>query len=210
LDVNPTFSPVGKCGGLQSDHSGSFEIYLKPPRRAGVKIQLTADGRAGILIPAWSPVQSAIAYYSRKPGRHLGHARARRRRHKTTDHVWLTSAWSAMQDDCVSIASTPDLGASAMGSSTICIVSSQGGSPQPLTATIYPAGLHFAPSWSPEWKTHRVPHFKYGFTASLDDLSRWRRIEAKSLSKTLGTKSLPFTLLMERVFTSPSLVRFCL
>jgi len=151
LDVNPTFSPDGHAIAYSSDHSGSFEIYLKPLSPGGREIQLTADGGQNF-DPAWSPDGERIAYFSRKRG-----------------GIWIMPALGGVAKQLTTSgshptwsrdgrliafqsASTTDLGASAMGSSTICIVSSQGGSPQPVTRQDYPAGSHFAPSWSPDGK----------------------------------------------------------
>ena len=161
LDVNPTFSPDGHAVAYSSDHGGSFEIYLKPLAPGGREIQLTADGGQNF-DPAWSPDGERIAYYSRKRGGiwvmpALGGVA------KQLTTFGAHPAWSrdgrmiAFQS-----ASTPDLGASAMGSSTICIVSSQGGSPQSLTRHDYPAGSHFSPSWSPDGKRIAFLNFNTG------------------------------------------------
>ncbi len=102
LDVNPTFSPDGHAMAYSSDHSGSFEIYLKPLAPGGREMQLTADGGQNF-DPAWSPDGERIAYYSRKRGGIWVMPRAWRRR-QTTDDVRLSSDVVARwPDDGVSV-----------------------------------------------------------------------------------------------------------
>jgi Tol biopolymer transport system component/DNA-binding winged helix-turn-helix (wHTH) protein len=151
LDCNPAFSPDGESIAYSSDHTGSFEIYLKSLAPGGRDIQLTNDGQQNF-DPAWSPDGKRIAYYSMK--RHgiftvpaLGGV-AKQLTEFGSRPVWSPDGqWLALQ-----AVSSPDLGAVPMGKSTIWIVSSQGGTPRQLTRVDYPAGSHFAPSWSPDGK----------------------------------------------------------
>ena len=136
LDCNPAFSPDGGSIAYSSDHTGDFEIYVKSLAPGARDIQLTADGQQNF-DPAWSPDGKRITYYSMKRDGIFG-----------SHPVWSPDGqWLAFQ-----AVSSPDLGAVPMGKSTIWLVSAQGGTPRQLTRVDYPAGSHFAPSWSPDGK----------------------------------------------------------
>ena len=151
LDCNPAFSPNGELIAYSSDHTGSFEIFVKSIDRGGREIQLTNDGQQNF-DPAWSPDGRYIAYYSMK--RHgifampsLGGV-PRQLTDFGSHPVWSPDGqWVAFQ-----AVSSPDLGATPMGSSAIWMVSSQGGSAKQVTQNGSPFGSHFMPSWSPDGK----------------------------------------------------------
>ena len=151
LDCNPAFSPNGESIAYSSDHTGSFELFAKSLAPGGREVQLTNDGQQNF-DPAWSPDGGRIAYYSMK--RHgifvipaLGGV-PRQLTDFGSHPVWSPDGQSlAFQS-----VSSPDLGATPMGSSTIWVVSSQGGTPRQLTRTAYPPGSHHGPSWSPDGK----------------------------------------------------------
>jgi Tol biopolymer transport system component/DNA-binding winged helix-turn-helix (wHTH) protein len=149
LDANPAFSPDGESIAYSSDHTGSFEIYRRSIAADGRAMQLTTDGQQNF-DPAWSPDGKRIAYYSMK--RHgifilpaVGGV-AKQLTEFGSHPVWSPDGqWLAFQS-----VSSPDLDAMPVGSSTLWIVSSQGGTPSQLTQVGSPAGSHHAPSWSPD------------------------------------------------------------
>ena len=151
LDSNPAFSPDGESIAYSSDHTGSFEIYIRSIAPDARDIQLTTDGQQNF-DPAWSPDGKRIAYYSMK--RHgifvmpaLGGV-AKQLTEFGSHAVWSPDGqWLAFQG-----ISSPDLDGMPMGSSILWIVSSQGGEPRQLTQVTSPPGSHYAPSWSPDGK----------------------------------------------------------
>ncbi len=151
LDSNPAFSPDGEAIAYSSDHTGTFEIYIRSIGLDGRDLQLTNDGQQNF-DPAWSPDGKRLAYYSMK--RHgifimpaLGGV-AKQLTEFGSHPVWSPDGqWLAFQE-----ISSPDLDALPMGSSTLWIVSSQGGAPRQLTQVNNPPGTHYAPSWSPDGK----------------------------------------------------------
>lgn len=151
LDCNPAFSPNGESIAYSSDHTGSFEIFVKSIAPGGREIQLTNDGQQNF-DPAWSPDGKYIAYYSMK--RHgifvmpsLGGV-PKQLTEFGSHPVWSPDGqWLAFQS-----VSAPDLGATPVGSANIWIVSSHGGSAKQVTQNGSPFGSQFAPSWSPDGK----------------------------------------------------------
>ena len=151
LDSNPAFSPDGEAIAYSSDHTGTFEIYIRLIGLDGRDLQLTNDGQQNF-DPAWSPDGKRLAYYSMK--RHgifimpaLGGV-AKQLTEFGSHPVWSPDGqWLAFQE-----ISSPDLDALPMGTSTLWIVSSQGGAPRQLTQVNNPPGTHYAPSWSPDGK----------------------------------------------------------
>ena len=151
LDCNPAFSPNGQSIAYSSDHTGTFEIFAKSLAPGGREVQLTNDGQQNF-DPAWSPDGGYIAYYSMK--RHaifvmpaLGGV-PRQLTEFGSHPVWSPDGQLlAFQG-----VSSPDLGATSMGSSTIWIVNSQGGTPRQITRTSYPPGSQYSPSWSADGK----------------------------------------------------------
>src|SRR5262245_11967505 len=151
LDFNPAFSPDGESIAYSSDHNGNFEIYIRSIAPNGRAIQLTTDGQQNF-DPAWSPDGKRIAYYSMN--RHgifvmpaLGGVA------KQLTDFGSHPAWSPDGQLVVFQAtSSPNLDAMPMGTSTLWIVSSQGGAPRQLTQVNSPPGTHYAPTWSPDGK----------------------------------------------------------
>ena len=151
LDCNPAISPDGESIAYSSDHSGSFELFVKSLAPGARDIQLTTDGQQNF-DPAWSPDGKRIAYYSMK--RHgifvmpaMGGVA------KQLTDFGSHPAWSPDGQLVVFQAtSSPDLDAMPMGNSTLWIVSAQGGTPRQLTHVNSPPGSHYAPSWSPDGK----------------------------------------------------------
>ena len=151
LDCNPAFSPNGESIAYSSDHTGSFEIFAQSLAPGAREVQLTDDGQQNF-DPAWSPDGGRIAYYSMK--RHgifvmpaLGGV-PRRLTEFGSHPVWSPDGqWVAFQE-----VSSPDLGSTPMGRSTIWIVSSQGGAAKQVTQNGSPFGSHFGPSWSADGK----------------------------------------------------------
>src|ERR1043166_4178681 len=149
LDCNPAFSPDAESIVYSSDHTGSFEIYVKSLAPGAKEIQLTTDGQQNF-DPAWSPDGNRIAYYSMKRHGVLTMTAFGGVAKQLTDFgshpVWSRDGrWLAFQS-----VSSPDLGSVPMGASTIWIVSAEGGTPKQITRNESPSGSHFAPAWSPD------------------------------------------------------------
>lgn len=150
LDIYPSLSPDGNSIAYSSDHSGSFEIYVRQLTPGSREIQLTSDGEQNFE-PAWSPDGQRVAFYSKNRGGirlvpALGGVA------KQLTDFGSRPAWSpdgsliALQSD-----SLTDLGPTAfpaMPPSTLWIVPSQGGTPKQLTRPGNPRGGHGSPSYS--------------------------------------------------------------
>jgi hypothetical protein len=145
LDTQPTLSPDGNSVAYTSNHTGSFEIFIKQLTPGGREVQLTADGQENFQ-PAWAPDGQRIAYFSKKRGGvwvvpTLGGAPR-----QLTDF----GAGPKLSHDGTLIAfmsdSNPDLGSGNVGSSTIWIVSAQGGAPKQITQVGKPEGGHVSPA----------------------------------------------------------------
>lgn len=150
LDIYPAISPDGNSVVYSSDQSGSFEIHVKQLVPGTREIQLTSDGKQN-LEPAWSPDGRLIAYYSRDRGGiwvmpALGGVA------RQINEFGSHPAWSR-DGSMIAFQSEPlsDLLGSHM-TSTIWIVSSQGGNAKPITQVGNPPGGHGVPSWSPDGK----------------------------------------------------------
>ncbi|HEX8747712.1 MAG TPA: hypothetical protein VF717_10980, partial [Pyrinomonadaceae bacterium] len=152
LDVFPSFSPDGNAIVYSSDHTGSFEVYIKQLTPGGREIQLTSDGQQN-LQPVWSRDGKLIAYHSNKRG-----------------GIWVVPAYGGMPRQLTDFGSHPawsydssriafqsqtavDFQINAPGfqpPSTIWTVAAEGGAPQQLTREGAPAGGHGSPCWSPD------------------------------------------------------------
>ncbi|MFN2624243.1 MAG: protein kinase, partial [Chthoniobacterales bacterium] len=67
LDTCPAISPDGSAIAYTSDHSGSFELYVKQLIPGARELQLTLDAGPNF-DPAWSPDGKLIAYSSKAGG----------------------------------------------------------------------------------------------------------------------------------------------
>jgi eukaryotic-like serine/threonine-protein kinase len=154
LDDFPSLSPDGKSVAYCSDHSGSFEIYIKPFTPGAKEFQLTNDGQQNFQ-PAWSPDGQLVAYHSKARGGIWVIPSSGGGPKQLTD-FGTHPAWSP-DGKQIAFQSYPlnDLGAGgriAMPPSTLWTVPSQGGEPKQLTQVGNPAGGHGAPSFSPDGK----------------------------------------------------------
>lgn len=151
LDTHPTLSPDGNSVAYSSNHSGSFEIYIKQLTPGGREIQLTTDGEDNFQ-PSWSMDGQRIAYFSKKRGGIWVIPAFGGAPRQLTD-FGASPKWSY---DGTMIAFTsdanPDLGSGNVGSSTIWVVPAQGGAPRQVTKVGSPAGGHVGPNWSPDGK----------------------------------------------------------
>ena len=154
LDDFPSLSPDGKAVAYCSDHSGGFEIYIKPFTPGAKEFQLTNDGQQNFQ-PAWSPDGQLVAYHSKARGGIWVIPSSGGGPKQLTD-FGTHPAWSP-DGKQIAFQSYPlnDLGAGgriAMPPSTLWTVPSQGGEPKQLTQVGNPAGGHGAPSFSPDGK----------------------------------------------------------
>jgi Tol biopolymer transport system component/DNA-binding winged helix-turn-helix (wHTH) protein len=155
LDIFSALSPDGNSVAFSSDHSGSFELYLKQLTPGAREVRLTSDGQQNFE-PAWSPDGQRIAYYSKSRGG-IWVMPASGGMAKQLTEFGSRPAWSS---DSASIAfqsnALTDVGSSARNSlppSTIWIVPAAGGEPKQITQPGNPPlGGHGAPSWSRDGK----------------------------------------------------------
>jgi Tol biopolymer transport system component len=155
LDNYPALAPDGNSIAYASDHSGSFEIYVKPLTAGGREIQLTTDGQQNFQ-PAFSRDGKFIAFYSRNRGG-IWTVPASGGKVKQLSPFGSRPAWSpdgsliAFQS-----ASLTDLGALAVPGqppSTIWVVPSNGSAESTqITQVGNPPGGHGVPTWSPDGK----------------------------------------------------------
>ncbi len=155
LDIYPSLSPDGNSIAYCSDHSGSFEIYIKSMTPGSRETHLTNDGQSNFE-PAWSPDGQWIAYYSKNRGGiwvvPATGGNARQVSQFGSDPDWSKDGkWLAFQSHPIT-----DLGASASPAqppSLIWIVPTNGSAePTKLTQLGHPTGGHGSPSWSPDGK----------------------------------------------------------
>lgn len=154
LDFYPAFSPDGKWLAYSSDHTGSFEIYVRQLTSGGREIPITADGGQNFQ-PAWSPDGERIAFHSKNRG-----------------GIWVVPAFGGLAKQITNFGSKPawspnrsaiafqsdpliDLAANsfaALPPSSIWIVVPETGELTQLTKPGRPEGGHGAPAWSPDGK----------------------------------------------------------
>ncbi len=155
LDLHPSLSPDGNSIAYSSDHGSGYEIYVRQLTPGGREIQLTSDG-AQNFEPAWSPNGKLIAYHSKNRGGiwvlpALGGV-AKQLTEFGSNPAWspdggsLVLQSSGIGDDLFAI------GSGALLTTTLWIISSQGGTPRQITEMGKPAGGHGSPSWSPDGK----------------------------------------------------------
>lgn len=154
LDDFPAISPDGNSVAYDSDHNGTFEIYVKALTPGAKEVQLTSDGKQNFQ-PIWSPDGQHIAYHSKLRGGIWVIPAAGGDAKQLTD-FGTHPVWSPDGKQIV-FQSYPltDLGAGgriALPPSTLWLVSPQGGEPKQLTQVGNPPGGHGAPSWSPDGK----------------------------------------------------------
>ena len=154
LDIYPALSPDGNSIAYSSDHSGGFEIYVKPLTPGAREIQLTSDGEQNFE-PAWSPNGKLIAYYSKNRGG-IWVVPASGGNVKQLTEFGSSPVWSP-DGSTIAFQSHPvtDLGATGVGMispSTIWIAPIEGSDPKPVTQVGNPPGGHGAPSWSIDGK----------------------------------------------------------
>jgi Tol biopolymer transport system component/DNA-binding winged helix-turn-helix (wHTH) protein len=151
LDNYPTLSPDGSSIAYSSDHSGNFELYIKPLAPGSRELQITSDGEQN-LQPAWSPDGQQIAYYSKNRGGiwvipALGGV-ARRLTEFGSEPAWSPDgSMIVFQSDTLT---NFGISSSALPPSTIWSIPSGGGEPKQLTQVGIPSGGHGDPSWSPD------------------------------------------------------------
>jgi Tol biopolymer transport system component/DNA-binding winged helix-turn-helix (wHTH) protein len=183
LDIYPSISPDGNSIAYSSDQSGGFEVYVKQVVSGGREIKLTSDGTQN-LQPAWSPDGKLIAYYSKDRGGiwvlpALGGVP------RQISEFGSHPAWSR-DGSAIAFQSEPlsDLLGSAIATSTIWIVSSEGGYAKPITQVGNPPGGHNAPAWSPNGK--RIVFVSY---ESDSDASLWTvSIEGNGLKQLIKSR----------------------
>jgi len=154
LDDFPSMSPDGNSVAYCSNHSGSFEIYVKALTAGAKEVQLTNDGKQNFE-PAWSPDGQRIAYYSKLRGG-IWVIPASGGEAKQLTEFGSHPAWSPDGKQIV-FQSNPlnDLGAfarNALPPSTLWLVSANGSEPKQLTQIGNPQGGHGSPAWSPDGK----------------------------------------------------------
>lgn len=154
LDDYPSISPDGKNVAYCSDHTGSFEIYVRSLVPGAKEIQLTSDGQQNFE-PAWSPDGQQIAYYSKLKGG-IWTMPASGGQPKQLTEFGSAPAWSP-DGATIAFQSNPliDLGAgavSAQSPSTLWTIPAAGGEPKQITRQGDPPGGHGTPGWSPDGK----------------------------------------------------------
>ena len=152
LDLFPALSPDGNSFAYCSDHTGSFEIFVRPLTPNAREIQLTSGGHQNFA-PTWSPDGRFIAFNSRNRG-----------------GIWVVPSTGGTERQLSEFGSRPswspdgsaiafesyvltDLAATNVGAlppSTLWLVSADGGTPAQVTKVGTPAGGHGAASWSPD------------------------------------------------------------
>src|SRR5262245_54210649 len=166
LDVFPALSPDGNSLVYSSDHSGGFEIYVRPLTPGANEIQITWDGQQNFE-PAWSPDGKLIAYYSKNRGG-IWVVPASGGAAKQLTEFGSRPAWSPdgslilFQSDGLADLSVHSAG--AISPSILWTVPARGGDATPITKVGNPPGGHGAPSWSPDSK--RIVFIAYDGTFS--------------------------------------------
>ncbi|HXN21212.1 MAG TPA: PDZ domain-containing protein [Candidatus Dormibacteraeota bacterium] len=64
-ELNPAWSPDGKWIAYLSDHTGEYELYIRP-QQGGDETRITSDGKMYRYGPLWSPDNKKLLYWDKK------------------------------------------------------------------------------------------------------------------------------------------------
>lgn len=151
LDHFPSYSPDGQWLAYSSNRQGSFELEVMSLIDSGPPRQITVDGNENVQ-PAWSPDGKRLAFHSiKRRGIWIVPASGGEATQLCafgSRPAWSKDGqWIAFQSD--TLADLSEQGGTAMPSTTIGIVSPNGGETRQVTRPERPAGGHGGPTWSP-------------------------------------------------------------